>query len=222
MIIPVRERVPAHVAVDLPASVVADRLLVIMDGDLQRTLKITTPPPGRVLAERVPIDVPGDATVVFVVMGQEPIPRISEAISLSALPFAMTSPFWIDHDADEAWTPLVEQAREALEEVSDVEAAGRSWRDVASARRAGLAVAAATYGAAPATALALVRSALADGERRVRLAGARAAVLPADPGLVNDIDFAFGLVSEQNPTLAAALRAARLACAGPRRPAGVP
>ncbi len=149
-----------------------DRVRIVLDGDVIG--EIPVPPSDQALrldAERtIPVDT--DAWLCVLVEGDTPLGAVIPVQERPIYPRAITNPIRIDADGQPGWTSPYEQAREAVRRL-DAEALEVRFRHARPARRALLALAAVELHHPHAAALAAL--ALADPERRVRLAAARAA-----------------------------------------------
>lgn len=160
------------------------RLLVIVDGEVERTVQI---PPERSTPRleqelelclagtcarhgKARADIPAarDAWVALVVEGDAPLAPVLRA---GARPLALTNPVWIDGDGDGRWTSPLVRIGAALRAQRTPDLAQR-WFDTLTDGEQALALGEVARGPYAGT---LITKALASPSRPVRLAAARAA-----------------------------------------------
>jgi hypothetical protein len=160
------------------------RLLVIVDGELERTVAI---PPARATPRleqelelclagtcarhgkaRADIPTARDAWVALIVEGDAPLAPVLRA---GARPLALTNPVWIDGDGDGRWTSPLERVAAALRAQRTPDLTQR-WFDTLTSGEQALALGEVARGPYAGT---LIPKGLASPARAVRLAAARAA-----------------------------------------------
>ncbi|MHC5003261.1 MAG: CehA/McbA family metallohydrolase [Planctomycetota bacterium] len=169
------------VRVQAASWVDVDRVNVVLDGDVAKTIDVpATRHPVR-LETTVDVPVVRDGWLTLLVEGDESLAPIVPDKGRPVRPLAVSNPVWIDADGRPGWTSPHEAARQAAlaaDAVGQLDA-------LPPARRALVVLAAADGGAA---ARPLIARGLEDPSRRVRLCAARAAAATDDRGFVPGLE----------------------------------
>jgi len=203
-------RVEVALRVQAASWIDCDRVKLVVNGDVVRVLDVpATREPVR-LDARVELEPGRDAWLCVLVEGDDSLAPIVVSPDRPVLPLAVTNPIWIDADADGEWRSPWERALAAAR-ASDSSAEFVALAEHGPSEHALGILAAAEL--EPAWVRAPILGGLADRERLVRLAAARAAERRGDPTLVDALDRALA-ADDVDPYLHVALLRAWEACGG--------
>jgi hypothetical protein len=163
-------RATLAIRVQAASWVDCDRVKVLLDGDVVAVLEVPDSRSAVRLERQLELEVPSDAFLVVLVEGDDPLPAPVYRGPRPILPWALSNPVWIDADGDGAWTPPAERVAAALA-AQPTPAVAREWFPTLRPEERALALAEVPRGP---FAGVLISLGLADAERRVRLAAARA------------------------------------------------
>ena len=177
--------VKLNIRIQAASWVDCDRVKIVVNGDVVEELPV--PDTRRVVRfeKKHPLRLASDAWVALLVEGDDSLAPIVHDQSRPIRPFAVTNPVWVDADGDGRWTAPRAQAEAIVRGASEVGAIDAAWSAARPAMRGLIVLAAAEQGHAGAG--ALIRAALCDKDRTVRLAAARAAETAADAGLTSNL-----------------------------------
>ena len=211
-------RVTLRVRVQAASWIPVNRVRIVLDGDV--VSEIPVPPadqPLRLDAQRT-IPVESDAWICVLVEGDEPLGAVIPMQERPIYPLAVTNPIRIDADGQPGWTPPYEQARAAARAL-DARTLETRFRHARPSRRALLLLAAAELRHPHAGGLTALG--LADRDRRVRLAAARAAEQLKTEAPIDAVRRAYALADGDAYARIALLRAWHAADADTARPAAL-
>ncbi len=166
-------KVELHVKVQAASWIDCDRVKVVVNGDIVRTIPVADTRDIVRLATEVSIDVPRDSWLTLLVEGDDSMAPIVQDQGRPILPLAVANPTWIDGDGDGKWVSPWDQALKLVASRDGKSIAYGSLKDHLPSERA-LVVLAAAEKKHP-DAANLIRTALLEKARVVRLGAARAA-----------------------------------------------
>lgn len=123
-------------AVSAASWIDVDRVIVVVNGD--RALTIPVPEARTVERLRVErtLSLPGDAWIVVIVEGDDPMAPVIPDTKRPIRPLALTNPIWVDTDRDGLWLPPRAAALRSLEELESTPARALPiWRQASDANR---------------------------------------------------------------------------------------
>ncbi len=191
-------RVAVRLRIQAASWVACDRVRLVWNGDVVRTLPVPAGTGPLRLDVEETLEVDRDGWLVVLAEGDAPLAPLvlgDESLGREARPLAVGNPVWIEGDGDGAWTSPRERARSCLQALLAGELAPAFQAEPPSARAAWLLAAGEELGRTSAAGssaeelrLALAILGLRDTARGVRLAAARLAERLAGPALLPELE----------------------------------
>lgn len=178
-------KVTLSIKVQAASWIDCDRVKIVLNGDVIETIAVPQSRDVRRFATKRELAIARDTWLTVLVEGDDSLAPIVHDQTRPARPIAIANPVWIDADGDGTITSVAEQAQALLRRKPDAlpPASFHDWRP---AERAMLIYAAAERKHPSAAGMA--RAALADEQRCVRLAAARACEQLKDAALLADLE----------------------------------